>query len=259
MRGTHFGNNIALVLTPICLFQSNVAKNLAPSLKESPKSEEVLLLANSVEDFLREGLEDFRTRLPDGFQEYEIPSLDPLHTHNLSFNISSDMVELYFKNSKSNLTNLSNFNTDLVYVDLDASHQLEITMDVAEMRVDGEFFMDGMILDIFTVYGNGPYWIKIDGVKISAKSEVQLNGQGFIQVSNMNASTTFSDVEMQINDCMFCPNGEAVQVILNTIGTRVWNEAEQLLVDLLQQALQNFLAKEFQKCSAEMILSEECP
>ena len=44
------------------------------------------------------------------------------------------MVELYFNNSKSNLTNLSNFNTDLVYVDLDASHQLEITMDVAEMR-----------------------------------------------------------------------------------------------------------------------------
>ena len=77
----------------------------------------------------------------------------------------------------------------------------------------------------------------------------------------MYASTTHRDVEMQINDCMFCPNGEvifkallinpnkisniikdqnknclqAVQVILNTIGTRVWNEAERLLVDLLQQ------------------------
>ena len=87
------------------------------------------------------------------------------------------MAELYFNNSKSNLTNLSNFNTDLVHVDLDAS-QLEITMDVAEMRasyimtsaplhfeliiqVDGEFFMDGMILDIFPVYGNGPFWIKV--------------------------------------------------------------------------------------------------
>ena len=45
------------------------------------------------------------------------------------------MVELYFNNSKSNLTNLSNFNTNLVHVDLDAS-KLEITMDVAEMRVD---------------------------------------------------------------------------------------------------------------------------
>ena len=81
----------------------------------------------------------------------------------------------------------------------------------------------------------------------------------------MNASTTFSDVEMQINDCMFCPNGEvifkallindhkmsniiinqnknclqAVQAVLNTIGTRVWNEAEQLLVDLLQQVPQS--------------------
>ena len=76
--------------------------------------------------------------------------------------------------------------------------------------------------------------VQIDGVTISAKSEVQLNGQGFIQVgncktspnvnlyffdtlgqnhfqvSNMNASTTFSDVEMQINDCMFCPNGEVI-------------------------------------------------
>ena len=43
------------------------------------------------------------------------------------------MVELYFNNSKSNLTNLSNFNTNLLHLDLDAS-KLEITMDVAEMR-----------------------------------------------------------------------------------------------------------------------------
>ena len=66
MRSSHFCNNLAPVFTFICLFQVNVAKNLAPSLKESPKSEEVLLLANPVEDFLREGLEDFRTHLPDG-------------------------------------------------------------------------------------------------------------------------------------------------------------------------------------------------
>ena len=44
------------------------------------------------------------------------------------------MVELYFNNSKSNLANLSNFTTNLVFVDLDAS-KLEITMDLAEMRV----------------------------------------------------------------------------------------------------------------------------
>ena len=66
MRSPHFCNNLAPVFTLLCLFQVNVAKNLAPSLQleESPKSEEVLLLANPVEDFLREGLEDFRTRLP---------------------------------------------------------------------------------------------------------------------------------------------------------------------------------------------------
>ena len=72
MRGTHFGNNIALVLTPICLFQSNVAKNLAPSLKESPKSEKILLLRNPIEDFLRYGLEEFRTHLPDGDKSKQI-------------------------------------------------------------------------------------------------------------------------------------------------------------------------------------------
>ena len=66
MKSSHFCNNLAPVFTFICLFQVNVAKNLAPPLGESLKSEEVLLLANPVEDFLREGLEDFRTRLPDG-------------------------------------------------------------------------------------------------------------------------------------------------------------------------------------------------
>ena len=66
MRDPNFCNNLALVLPLLCLFQVNVAKNLAPPLVESPKSEEVLLLRNPIEDFLREGLEDFRTRLPSG-------------------------------------------------------------------------------------------------------------------------------------------------------------------------------------------------
>ena len=66
MRSPHFCNNLAPVFTLLCLFQVNVAKNLAPPLVESPKSEEVLLLRNPIEDFLREGLEDFRTHLPDG-------------------------------------------------------------------------------------------------------------------------------------------------------------------------------------------------
>ena len=66
MSDPNFCNNLALVLTLLCLLQVNVAKNFAPPLVESPKSEEVLLLTNPVEDFLRERLEDFRTRLPDG-------------------------------------------------------------------------------------------------------------------------------------------------------------------------------------------------
>ena len=72
MRSPHFCINLAPVFTLLCLFQVNVAKNSAPSLKESPKSEEVLLLRNPIEDFLREGLEEFRTHLPDGDKSKQI-------------------------------------------------------------------------------------------------------------------------------------------------------------------------------------------
>ena len=72
MRSSHFCNNLSLVFTFICLFQVNVAKNLAPSLKESPKSEKVMLLINPIEDFLREGLEEFRTHLPVGDKSKQI-------------------------------------------------------------------------------------------------------------------------------------------------------------------------------------------
>ena len=66
MRSPHFCINLAPVFTLLCLFQVNVAKNLAPPLGESLKSEEVLLLTDRIEDFLRDGSEDFRTHLPDG-------------------------------------------------------------------------------------------------------------------------------------------------------------------------------------------------
>jgi len=70
----------------------------------------------------------------------------------------------------------------------------------------------------------------------------------------MNVSSRFSELKMYIYQCYFCQNSEAFEALLQMIGDRIWTEAEHLLVDLLQQAMQNFLSAAFQKCSANEIL-----
>ena len=52
----------------------------------------------------------------------------------LSCNSSSEMFEVNVTSSSLNLTNLANFTTDLVRLDLDTS-ELEIKMNVSKMRV----------------------------------------------------------------------------------------------------------------------------
>ena len=53
----------------------------------------------------------------------------------------------------------------------------------------------------------------------------------------MNVSTTISKLYLHIHQCYFCQNGEAVEALLQMIGTHIWTEAEQLLVELLQQVI----------------------
>ena len=55
----------------------------------------------------------------------------------------------------------------------------------------------------------------------------------------MNVSTTISKLYLHIYQCYFCQNGEAVEALLQMIGTHIWTEAERLLVDLLQQVPQS--------------------
>ena len=88
-----------------------------------------------------------------GLPEYGVPCLDPLQVPKLAFNLrfakylkhlktsklsckcSSEMFEVSFTSSSSlNLTNLANFTTNIVHLDLDAS-EMEIKMNVSKMRV----------------------------------------------------------------------------------------------------------------------------
>merc|ERR1712192_221206 len=224
------------------------------SLAEQSSKSDLLLLLDPAEEFISDVLEDFRSRLSDGFPEYGLPSLDPLQVPKMAFNLSSDMFEVNFSTSSNlNLTNLANFTTDLIHLDLDTS---EIKMNVSKMRVDGELFLDGMVLDIFPIYGDGLFWIEIYGVTLAAQSDVNINGKGFIQASNLNVSAQYSELDMQFYQCNFCPNGEVVEDLLHLIGTNIWTEAEQLLVDFLQQAMHNILSEAFQRCSADEIIND---
>ena len=61
-----------------------------------------------------------------------------------------------------------------------------------------------------------------------------------LQASNLNVSAQYSELDMQFYQCNFCPNGEVVEDLLHLIGTNIWTETEQLLVDFLHQASLQF-------------------
>ena len=136
-----------------------------------------------------------------------------------------------------------------------------------------------MVVDIFLMYEEGAVlepgqlwfcraqvlkYVQIYGVTLTAQSDVNINGQGFIQVemqklfqllkpnmykfqlqaSNLNVSARYSELDMRFFQCHMCSNGEVFEDMLHLIGTNIWTETEQLLVDLLQQA--SILTQHFQ-------------
>ena len=117
------------------------------------------------------------------------------------------MYEVNFTSSNLNLIDFANFTTDFVVLDLNRS-ELEIRMNISKMRVgrfnphsvsiisqvDGELFIDGTILDIFPIYGDGPFWVEVSFTSVEPKFQSLFRFMVLPRVSSLTSISMAKDL-----------------------------------------------------------------
>eukprot|EP00091_Calanus_sinicus_P015441 TRINITY_DN33694_c0_g1_i1.p1 TRINITY_DN33694_c0_g1~~TRINITY_DN33694_c0_g1_i1.p1 ORF type:complete len:140 (-),score=52.67 TRINITY_DN33694_c0_g1_i1:325-744(-) len=118
---------------------------------------------DNLDAYLKEILELLKAQMPAGIPELGIPPLDPFEVPHFDIGpIEEDIIKVTIEIDNLVIKNLATFETKIAHLDLEAL-ALELELTLAELRGDADYKLDGTILSILPLYGEGPMWLEIFG------------------------------------------------------------------------------------------------
>jgi len=159
-------------------------------------------LVGGIDDLLRQFLEDFRANMSSGFPQWGIPVLDPLHFNKAELAVDQSGFRIYFNVSEGDVTDLSTFVIDDVHVSV-LTLKARLALSWPDIKLACSYYLDGLIAELFPLYGHGPSSISVGHVAASIDADLKHNrsdGHDHIQIENLDFNFHLDDMTIQIHN-----------------------------------------------------------
>ncbi|XP_065169521.1 uncharacterized protein [Atheta coriaria] len=209
----------------------------------------VISSATSVTERVRRLLEEFRRRMGIGIPELGLPILDPLTIERLDIDFAHDTIALngYLENVE--IRHLSRFRLD--YVEYDLNNRLFLNITFPLLYITGKYDIKGTFGDMFTIFGKGPFWLRLYELSLGTVSQLRNNIRKLpgIYVDDLKISVKLKRIENNFENLM---NDTKLGAVINKAITQltpegidtVWDEMEpavsKIVKDIINGKLQNF-------------------
>merc|ERR1711970_717235 len=207
-------------------------------------------LRDPVDDFLRQILELLKQMMPEGNPALGIPPLDPFEVPHFDIpHIEEDFIKADIEINDFVIKGLSTFNTEVVHLDLE---HLGLTLDllIADLRGDATYKLDGSILGLLPLYGEGPMFLELYNLNLSAVASVMINADGFVELTTMELGADFTDIKLHLDNLLGGGEfGESINNMLNLLGDFIWDQLKGFLIPLLNDVLMDVLNDALSGCN----------
>lgn len=211
---------------------------------------------DSLDNYIRAVLEQFKSQMTTGIPDLGIPILDPFAVPHFDIpHISEGIAEVDITLDDLVITNLSTFETSIVHADTTAL-SLELGLAIEKLRGDAIYSIDGVIASLFPIYGDGPMWLELYKVVLNGHASLTLTADGYIQVAEMTLDADMESIKMHMDNLLGPGNlGEVLNEIINLMGKTIWDLFKGDLFNLLNTTLKDLLNDALGQCSLEDILN----
>jgi len=181
----------------------------------------VQVSSTDLEDIAAQLIEDFRTIMPTGLPEINIPVLEPAVIKTLPLSIKLSPFDAKVVASDIQVAGVSSFKFNKIS-QIDGTNKLAVEVEVPNVNVNGEYDIDGKVKIGFInvkLTGQGPLKLNIGGLKGQATVDVLINGDGSFNVNELNVDTwTYDSIEIQL-DNLFDGGvmGKTVNTLINKL------------------------------------------
>merc|ERR1739844_174175 len=156
------------------------------------------------------------------------------------------------------IKNLASFETKTVHLDV-VGLSLELELDVPLLRGDAIYSLDGSIFSLFPLYGNGDMYIELSGLAIRAAAGVLIDGEGKVQVTDMNLGADFDNAVLHLDNLLGGGDfGETINNLLSALAPQLWDLFKDDLFGIINKALVDVINNELKKCTVDEIVNGNC-
>merc|ERR1712037_635452 len=165
---------------------------------------------DNIDQYIRDILELIKSQMPNGIPDLGIPPLDPFDIPH----IDEDIIDVDIAVEDLVVKNISTFETKQAHLDLEALTLL-LQLDIADLRGDASYVLDGTVLGFLPIYGNGSMWLEVWGLELYGAAGVLINADGFLEVTRMNITAEVSgEIKLHLNNLY----GDSINNLLNVLG-----------------------------------------
>lgn len=210
------------------------------------------------EDYLMEIFNNFRNQMKDGIPEIKVPPLDPLKLYNININVNEKTAKVKLDFHQIIISKLSKFEIRNLKANLDTLF-VNIDLYLPRLDVTGTYNLDGKIINIFPLYGNGKYEINVSEANLIGTGKMVLDKEG-LRLTRLVLELTWGQMHVNFENLL---NGgsfsKILQKIIPVIGKRLFDKFKPEITNLIEKALINEVNKELKKPEVRKIIEGLLP
>lgn len=160
--------------------------------------------SSSLVDRVLQLLEDFRTMMPNGRSDINIPVLDPAVIHRMPVDVKLSPFDFSAVASEVAVSGVSAFIINKME-QIEGTNQLSVSIEVPEVDVDGQYEINGKVtigfFDVNLSGGKGPVTLKMKGFKGTATADMIVNADGTLNLNWIRFDTwKFDEIKAELGN-----------------------------------------------------------
>jgi hypothetical protein len=209
----------------------------------------------SVDNYITMVIENFAVAMRTGIPILGIPVLDPFNITKLDIPpIETSSLTLAANASAISVSDTSSFQPTYVHVDFDAD-EMHLNLHFLDIRIDGNYWCEGIAMVIFPIFGDGPFYINIETIDTVGLGGIMVTEDDHLQITTLKLDLTYESLDIFFDNFLGGGSfGEEVNEAISVLADTIVQEVLPLLNSAILPALQDFLnAALMERTIAEII------
>jgi len=208
----------------------------------------------SVNNYIRAILQNFKGQMATGVPDLKIPVLDPLSIPTINEHIREGVADIKILVDGLKIDGMSKFETQKVDADLQ-NLRLTLSMKIPHVSGNAVYDLNGKLFKLIPLYGKGKASVQLVDLAATGSAALTITADGHLQANAFDVDPSFGSIFVNLENILGGGNlGQVVNGVVNMLGKTLFDkfkpdirrELNKIIIGEINKALRNVKLSDIQ-------------